>query len=173
MARPFTYKPEYAKQAQKLCELGATDEDVAKFFEIHRATLYKWINKFEDLAAAMKTGKEVADQRVERSLYQNACGYTIEVEKLFHNRGEVVRADTTEFIKPDTVAQIFWLKNRRPDLWRDVHKHEHGKPGEFANLKAEEQDALLEAVNTELARRAGESVAAPEPKPTKPVSPLH
>ena len=129
-----------AKQAEKLCLLGATDLEMADFFGVSTVTLNNWKIKHPEFVNSLKAGKETADERVERSLYQKAIGYTFESEKVFQFRGEIVRTPTREHVPPDTVAGIFWLKNRRPDKWRDVHKHEHGGPGDFSD----KTDAQLE-----------------------------
>ena len=124
MARPSKYKPEFAEQARKLCLLGATNVDLADFFKVSINTIDNWSAAHEEFLGALKVGKEEADNRVERSLYQRAVGYTFESEKVFCQQGAVVRAPTREHVPPDTTAQIFWLKNRRKDEWRD--KQEHG-----------------------------------------------
>jgi hypothetical protein len=128
--RPTSYKPEYAGQAEKLCLLGATDIELADFFEISVATLNKWKIKYPEFVASICGAKEIADARVERSLYQS---YTFDSEKVFQFQGTIVRAPIREHIPPDTAAGMFWLKNRRPDKWRDVHKHEVGGLGDFSN----------------------------------------
>jgi hypothetical protein len=117
--RPCSYNPEFAEQARKLCEKGFTDYELAQFFEIHRATLYRWMHAHPEFCDAIKTGKEISDERVERTLYEKATGYTFDSEKIFQFKGKVVRAQTVEHIPPDTTAAIFWLKNRRPEQWRD------------------------------------------------------
>jgi hypothetical protein len=128
MGRPETYKPEYAKQAQGLCELGATDWELAKFFTVDTATIYRWRNYHRDFCDATKAGKEAADDRVERALFGRAVGYSFESEKVFQFQGEVVRAKTVEHVPPDPGAAMQWLKNRRGEVWRDktevVIKHE-------------------------------------------------
>lgn len=119
MARPPKYSPEYAKQAEKLCYLGATDVEVADFFGINTRTLYRWQLQYPALCHALQAGKEHANERVVRSLYHRATGYTFETEKIFQFQGKVVRAKTVEHCPPDTSSMIFWLKNRQPDKWRD------------------------------------------------------
>lgn len=129
--RPSSYKPEYAEQAQKLCEFGLTDEEIARFFDVHTATIYRWQAKYPEFCEALKVGKAPADDRVERSLYHKATGYTFNSEKVFNYQGEIVRTPVVEHVPPDTTAAIFWLKNRRKDIWRDKQDHEHtGKDGE-------------------------------------------
>lgn len=121
--RPTGYKPEYAEQARKLCEHGLTDDELADFFEVSTRTIYRWQSQFPEFCQSLKVGKDPADDRVERSLYHKACGYTFESEKIFNYQGEVVRAKTIEHVPPDTTAAIFWLKNRRKEEWRDRHEH--------------------------------------------------
>lgn len=132
MARPSSYKPEFAEQAGKLCSLGATDEDLADFFKVHIRTISNWKGQYREFLQALKVGKDEADDRVERSLYQRANGYTSDAVKIFMPAGasKPVYAPYREHVPPDTTAMIFWLKNRRPDLWRDRVQNEHtGKDG--------------------------------------------
>lgn len=121
MGRPTAYKPEFAVQAVKLCELGATDVDLADFFGVDVRTVYRWKLNNPEFCQALKSGKEAADERVERSLYHKAVGYTHDAVKIFMpaNAAAPVYAPYREHVPPDTTAGIFWLKNRRPDMWRD------------------------------------------------------
>jgi len=123
--RPAKYKDTFAKQAEKLCALGATDEDLADFFEVSIRTIANWKTQHEEFLRALKGGKAQADDRVERSLYQRAVGYSFDSEKVFNHKGEALRVKTREHCPPDVTAQIFWLKNRRPEDWRDKREHEH------------------------------------------------
>lgn len=124
--RPPSFKPEYSDQARKLCELGATDIEIADFFEVCKATINNWKQAHPEFLASLKTGKAAADERVERSLYHKAIGYTFDAVKIFMpaNAPAPVYADYREHVPPDTTAAIFWLKNRRPDAWRDKTEHE-------------------------------------------------
>lgn len=119
--RPSSYDPEFAKQAQKLAALGATDIEVADFFEVDVRTIYRWKHDHADFCQALNVGKDKADERVVNSLYQKAVGYEQDAVKIFMpaNASEPVYADYREKIAPDTTAAIFWLKNRRPTEWRD------------------------------------------------------
>jgi hypothetical protein len=140
--RPSKYQASFARQAEKLCALGATDEDLANFFEVGIRTIANWKSQHEDFLQALKGGKTEADDRVERSLYQRAVGYTFDSEKVFNNKGEIVRAQTREHCPPDVTAQIFWLKNRRPEDWRD--KSEVAVTHHYADLSDEELNRELE-----------------------------
>lgn len=150
--RPTSYKPDYAQQAEKLCLLGATDMEIADFFAVSLATVKNWKAAHPAFLAALKVGKAALDERVERSLYHRAVGYTFESEKVFQYQGEIVRAQTREHVPPDTTAMIFWLKNRRPQDWRDVHKIEHGSAGEFDQI---DNAAELRRILTERAKELG------------------
>lgn len=134
--RPTDYKPEYAEQARKLCELGATDFELGKFFEVSTATIYRWRASHPEFCEAVIVGKDMADDRVERAFYNRAVGYTFESEKVFNNQGVIVRAETLEHVAPDPAAALNWLKNRRPDKWRDKVDHEHGVTSELAAILA-------------------------------------
>lgn len=141
--RPSSYDPGYAEQAVKLCKLGATDMEIADFFEVDVRTIYRWKNDFPDFCQALKTGKQELDERVERSLYNRAVGYTFDSEKVFQFQGQIVRASTKEHVPPDATAMIFWLKNRRSKDWRDVRQHEVGGPGDFTGMA---DDELMRAI---------------------------
>jgi hypothetical protein len=73
-------------------------------------------------SGALKVGKNEADDRVERSLYQRAVGYTYDAVKIFMPAGAKapIYAPYVEHVPPDVTAVIFWSKNRRPDRWRDT-----------------------------------------------------
>lgn len=123
--RPTSYKPEYAEQAAKLCALGATDYELADFFNVDTRTIYRWKHEHQDFCQSVTCGKEMSDERVARSLYNRAVGYTFESEKVFQFQGQIVRANTVEHVPPDPSAAKLWLTNRRPDDWRDKQEHEH------------------------------------------------
>lgn len=117
--RPSKYKREFVKQAAKLCEIGATDEDLADFFDVSIRTIANWKAAYPEFLQALKAGKDQADDRVERSLYQRAVGYSYDALHFSSFQGAVTATPYREHCPPDTTAQIFWLKNRRPDQWRD------------------------------------------------------
>lgn len=123
--RPSSYKKEYVAQAAKLAALGATDADMANFFEVAISTFSLWKVKHEEFSEALKGAKEVADVRVETALYNRAMGYSHEDMDIRVVDGAVVMTPTIKHYPPDTTAAIFWLKNRKPDEWRDKRDIEH------------------------------------------------
>lgn len=123
--RPPKYQVSFDDQAAKLCALGATNADLADFFSVSIRTIERWTAEHESFCRAVKESKETADQRVERSLYQRAVGYTFDSEKIMVAKGEPVRLPIREHVAPDVTAQIFWLKNRRSGQWREKQEIEH------------------------------------------------
>lgn len=124
--RPSKYQPEYAEQAAKLCALGATDTDLADFFKVTVRTIHNWKAQHPTFFHSIKTAKEIADEKVERSLYQRAVGYQQDAVKIFMPAGadKPVYAPYRENVEPDTTAAIFWLKNRKKDEWADRQVNE-------------------------------------------------
>ena len=120
-----TYEPWISVQAEKLAFLGATDLEIADFFGISLPTFYNWTYEFPDFLKAVKLGKEAADDRVEKSFYHRAIGYTYPSEKIMNINGEVVRVPIREHVPPDTGAAMNWLKNRRKEVWRDKQDIAH------------------------------------------------
>lgn len=99
---------------------GCTDEQLAKKMGINVATLYKWKTKYSNIDEALKKGKEVVDTMVENALLKRAMGYKYTETKKKVEAGIVTEVVTTiKEVPPDTTAQIFWLKNRKPDQWRE------------------------------------------------------
>lgn len=165
--RPSKYKPEFAKQAEKLCLLGATDQELADFFEVNVLTVHRWKHDHEEFCNSLKSGKESADERVVRSLYQRAVGYEQDEVKIFMPGGasEPVYAPYRAKIAPDVTAAIFWLKNRRSQEWRDV-KHIDGKQEvthkyDLDSLPAERLDELERILADAAASTGGEGEAQP------------
>ena len=95
MARPTTYSPLIIPIVRACATFGATAPEIANYIGTSIASFDRWTMEHEELREALKRGREASDARVEESLYRNA-------------------------LAGNTTAQIFWLKNRRPDRWRDV-----------------------------------------------------
>ncbi len=89
---------------------GLIDEEIAGKMGINVATLYTWKNRYSEIDEALKKGKEVIDYEVEQALLRKA-------------------------LDGDTTAQIFWLKNRRPDKWRDKQEIKH--EGEITAIRVD------------------------------------
>ena len=114
--RPTTYRPEYAEQARKLCRNGATDREIADILGVCVRTFYRWRAEHDEFAEGLKAGKEFADDRVERALYERACGYDYDDVKIFHPSGakEPVIVPIRVHVPADVGAARHWLATRRP-----------------------------------------------------------
>lgn len=142
MARPSKFKSEFIGQAEKLCKLGATDIEIADFFEVDVRTIYRWKTENESFCQALKAGKSEADDRVERSLFARATGYEHEEVDIRVVSGEIVQTPIRKYYPPDTTACIFWMKNRKPAEWRDKVEHT-GADGGPIILRLSNADAAL------------------------------
>ena len=140
---------------------GLTDEQIWNNLGISKDTFYSYKNKYSDFSDSLKRGKEVVDTEVENALLKKALGSKETLKKavklkqvIYSDAGkklkefeEIVMAEEEVLITPDTTAQIFWLKNRKPGVWRDKTAVEHS--GEirgnnpFAGLSTEELKKLI------------------------------
>ncbi|HVX91572.1 MAG TPA: hypothetical protein VHC20_08270 [Candidatus Paceibacterota bacterium] len=166
-----TYDPKFAKIAKMLCERGATDDELATAFGKTTSTIKQWKIQHPDFGEAVRQGKsDVFDPKVERALAQRALGYALDVEEVkVTKNGEVVRYTTRKEFPPDVTACIFWLKNRKPEVWRDVHKYEHtGKVEVNEGLTAAElrQQILDEAAKLGLGEIVQQAVGVAPPART-------
>ena len=127
--RPTKYKDEYADLAYKYCLLGATNTDLAKFFEINEDTVNSWKFDYLEFSDAIKSGKEEADANVASRLYSRAMGYSHKETITATYQGQITdHMDVDKHYAPDTTAAIFWLKNRQPAKWRDTQNIEIAGP---------------------------------------------
>lgn len=122
---------------------GLTDEQIAKNLGIAYSTFRVYVKKYSALSAALKRGKEVVDFEVENALLKRALGYEYEEvtkERILKKDEKgvplvnihgvpiyemVITKKVTKQVAPDTTAQIFWLKNRKPQDWRDKQEISH------------------------------------------------
>lgn len=136
--RPSKFKPEYCAQAERLCRLGALDVDLAEFFDVSEVTLNAWKKAHPEFLKSLKAGKAKADQEVADKLIERAMGASWIEDAAFKvketgytakgklwTKEKVVTVPVRKAAPPDTPAIIFFLKNRRPDLWRDKQTVEH------------------------------------------------
>ena len=109
-----TFQPDYPEQARRLCLLGAIDRDLARCFEVSERTINRWKRQHPQFAEALRRGKAVADADVAEALHAKA-------------------------LKGDMRAIVFWLRNRRPDLWCD---RRDGSTGRQADEAARDRQTL-------------------------------
>jgi hypothetical protein len=111
--RPTDYREEYCEQVVKLCKLGATDKEIADFFDVDESTINNWKIAHSEFFESIKKGKIVADAEIADSLYHRAKGYQHPDVDIKVIEGKIVMTPLVKHYPPDTVAGIFWLKNRR------------------------------------------------------------
>lgn len=127
---------------------GCTDEDLAKKIGVAPSTFYDWKRRFPDIAAAVSKGKEIVDIKVENALLKRALGYTYTEAKKEGTvngikNGTAKVTVTEKTMPPDVAAIIFWLKNRKPEVWREIITE---------TQELLEDDGFLEALNEKAAR---------------------
>lgn len=119
------------EQMRKLYLAGWTDKQVADFFNINVDTIHEWKKKNPELKQNIKDWKVDADAKVERSLFKRANGFKAKYKKNFvvsqgKDVGSVIKSAKEEiYFAPDPLSCIFWLKNRKPDQWRDRTEHDY------------------------------------------------
>ena len=157
--RPTKYEKKFNRQAEQLARLGATEQEMADFFGIDKATLTRWKSRYPEFCTSLKRGRLPADAKVSEALFRRAQGFTYR-ETVFEKIGtkeEVIEGETviqdlyrkrvtTKIMPADTTAAIFWLKNRRGRVnptegqpWRD--RQEVGF--EFEHMSDEALDKVI------------------------------
>lgn len=129
---------------------GLTDEQISQKMGIGYSTLQAWKSKYQDIQDALKKGKDVVDREVENALLKRALGYEYDEVKEKYECGVLTeRTVTKKVVVPDTTAQIFWLKNRKPEEWRDKRnvesKEEYEDDGFLDALNNQAKDVFAEA----------------------------
>lgn len=135
---------------------GLTEEQIAKNMGISYNTLRRWKKSNELFASSLKKPKDVANRIVENSLFKRANGFeyteTTE-ERIFNpltNKFEmVVTKRVNKVVLPDTTAQIFWLKNKKPDVWQDRRQIE-------STEAIDKLDGILSSIREQAKRQQGE-----------------
>lgn len=141
VGRPSVYEKIDFKQLKKLILKGWIDKEVAEFYGVKEVTIFNWKKEHPEFMSALKEWKLEADEKVEKSLYQRALGYkydeiTYEKSKtgglgIHLTEGEVSDIKhvdtyktkiTVKEVAADVTACIFWLKNRKPEQWREKHE---------------------------------------------------
>lgn len=151
MARPSKYETHVAPRLEEIKDWvrnGATDEEIAKQLGIAYSTFKEYKKEFSAFSAILKESKDVVDAQVENALLERTIGGRVllkrpyKIKKAYFHDGkkvreeeEIVYADYEEYVIPDTTAQIFWLKNRRPDKWREKPAEDKGDEDKSISVK--------------------------------------
>ena len=156
------YKNEFARQAGHLCNLGASNNDLAEFFQVSHETIHRWAITYKEFAKAIKVGKDLSDERVVMSLYNKALGFEKIIEKeIVTKNGEVKIVKDKIYVPPSDGAISFWLKNRRRHEWRDRQEMEIGRVGEFEAMSDGELRNFIEGTVVEIGESEIGALAPP------------
>ena len=115
--RPTLYRSDLCELARNYCLLGATNADLAGFFDVTTRTIDNWIAVHPEFATAVREARAIADAKVARCLYERAVGYEHMVERTVWHLGKERPVSEKVRLPPDTRACIFWLRNRQPQYW--------------------------------------------------------
>lgn len=131
MRKPkIPYPENAADRAYRLSLLGLRGQDLAVAFGVKESTIDRWKEKYESFATAIRRGTQEADGHVAQSLYRRATGFSYPDIHISNFKGEITVTNVTKHYPPETLACIFWLKNRQREQWRDVQSREvTGKDG--------------------------------------------
>ena len=117
---PTKYNPDvHVQLARGLARCGYTMAEMAHEMGVGERTLYKWRTEHPELLHALNEGRALADSVIEDSLFNRAKGYRKRTVRKRKGPQGVTVEETLEDVPPDTTACIYWLKNRKPEQWRD------------------------------------------------------
>lgn len=160
--RPTKYRVEYAEQAYKLALEGFTDKKIGEFFKVDERTINNWKDNHPEFFQSLKRGKDDFDTNiVEKSLAKRAAGYKYtEITRAISKEADpatgkvrmVTIKEVTKEVAPDPTSMIFWLKNRRPERWRDKQSIDLG-------FNAETLNAILSGLPEEYASAVRETLS--------------
>lgn len=106
---------------------GKTDKEVSEILGIHPNKLVLYKKSVTGLKEAIEEGKaagrEIANDAVERALFERATGYSY-IEKVVDSKGKGQICE--RHAPPDIGAIKFWLKNKNPSEWRESQDVNHG-----------------------------------------------
>jgi hypothetical protein len=162
--RPSKYKIEYAEQAYNYCLLGATDDQIAEFFQTTRQSVDAWRKRHPEFLDAFTRGRADADAQMARSLWHRGRGYSHNAVKIFCQDGVVTEVPYIEHYPPDTAAASLWLRNSQPKLWRDKQEVAHTiNDASTRELTDDDLDRLIAAARAGIGDREKAEDAMPEP----------
>lgn len=152
VGRPSKFNDALKEKMLELYERGYTNQQVADFVGVHVRTIENWQAKHQEFMWALKDAKQIADDLVEASLFARAVGYSHEEEKVFCDKGDIITYKTIKQYPPDIGAMTLWLKNRRPEEWREKSEIDINHNDLTKKSKAEleqELQALEDELNDE------------------------
>ncbi len=143
---------------ESFARAGLTEKEIALKMGISVSTLSNYKKKYSKIDEALKNGSEYVDTKIENALIKRAIGYEYTeqvIERVLNKEtGEyefVLTKEMKKEVKPDISAQVFWLKNRRPDIWKDKQDFSVESSGpDVSNLTDEELEQRIAMLKTKL-----------------------
>lgn len=117
--RPSAFRDHFPELVRVYAMLGMTDREMSEKLGVSEQTFNTWKKNKPGFLESLNAGKAPADATVAAKLFERACGYSHPHTDIKVIDNGIVKTEITKHYPPDTTAIIFWLKNRRPDLWRD------------------------------------------------------
>jgi hypothetical protein len=152
VGRKTKFLPDMLHEVECLSRLGATNEEIARFYQVDLGTIEVWLRNNPEFYEARKKGGIIADNKIATSLYRNAKGYEYtRVETTYDANGLATGSKRiTADVRGDTTAQIFWLTNRQPDYWKHMNRIQHEHSGDVRHSHYHQmQDIPIEELSKE------------------------
>lgn len=125
------YSKELTEKICKHLKIGNTITTTCEAVGIAKSTFYEWMEKKSDFSDAIKKAQSTADKKVENALFKMATGTFEYIERHYETtvidklKLGTLKKTIKKTLAPNITAQIFYLKNRNPDEWRDQQDIEH------------------------------------------------
>lgn len=125
---PKEWNPEFIVTAKAMAEDGAIDTEIAAAIGCSDRTFRKWKTLHPELGFVLRIGKVGPNEMVKRSLFMRARGFHYKAVKIMLAKdGTVLKVPYWEYVPPETLACIFFSKNRMPEEFKDVKAVEHSR----------------------------------------------
>jgi len=155
------FTDEMLHHVEQMAMMGATDAQLAVFFQVHDKTIALWKKNYPDFNEARARGGMNADMQVVRSLFKRANGFHYKEDRIFRVGTKLVTKKINVFAMPDTKACMYWLSNRQRGQWTNaaakvthegIVKHEHTKLEDLpvTDLSKEARKMLFEVMDKQL-----------------------
>lgn len=136
MPNTLKYQEDFCRQAHQLCLMGATNKQLAEFFQVNEETIYRWQNEYPEFKDAVKSAKLIADAQVAEALFKRAIGFRHTDTKMFVSEGTILTEEYEKVYPPDTQACRWWLTNRQREIWAERQEIDVNLDGRAARMLA-------------------------------------
>lgn len=124
----------YVPIAFELALLGHKDAEIARVIGVTQKLFSNWQDRYPELTQALQDGRDLADAKVARSLYERALGYSHPDVHISAYQGDITVTSITKYYPPDTAAAVAWLRNRQKERWGSDAAQLHTNLSLHANI---------------------------------------